>query len=88
MNQLHTDRSSVGSWGLTGLAAAVSTTAVAVLLSAVVSTAPAYSAPTNQMPAGPDVVSTSTGDATAATHYCFMGETEWHDAASGPHPTC
>jgi hypothetical protein len=84
MNQLHTDRRSFGSWGLTGLAGAVSTTAVAVLLSAVLST-PAYSASAIQMPAGPEGVSSE--NTAAVTHYCFMGQYQWHYATTTP-PAC
>ena len=81
MNQLHTDRRSSGSWGLTGLAGAVSTAAVAVLLSAVLSTQ-AYSAAANQMPADPG--GAATGHHTAATPYCFMGRPGWDDSAALP----
>ena len=88
MNQLHTDSSTFGFWGLTGLAGAVSTTAVAVLFSVVVS-APAYSAPTDLMPAEPDHVASVQADR-RATHdgLCFMGRYSWPDAIAGPPPTC
>ena len=89
MNQLHTDRSSSGSWWLTGFAGAVSTTAVTLLLSTVVST-PAHAAPTNFSPADPDIVTavTSDSDYTPVIRYCFMGRPGWHDALAGPPPDC
>jgi hypothetical protein len=87
MNQLHTDGSSFSFWGLTGLAGAVSTTAVAVLLSAVVST-PAHSAPTNLSPAEPNTVTSVEDGRTAQAGPCFMGRYSWNDATAGPPPTC
>jgi hypothetical protein len=84
MNQL---QSSTVSWTLTGLAGAVSTAAVTVLLGSVLST-PAYSAPTRYTPADPGSVTVTTVDQPApAMRNCFMGRHSW-PAAEGPPPQC